>query len=106
MVFKKKLPVSPKGIELVLPATSANLGPAFDAAALAFELYLRVNANAASQFSLRATGRDADICGKLENHLIISTYCEVLQSAGKRILPLALTLENEMPIGKGCGSSA
>src|SRR5438067_537903 len=34
----------PKALELVLPATSANLGPAFDAAALAFGLSLRVKA--------------------------------------------------------------
>lgn len=106
MVFKKKSAVSAKALELILPATSANLGPAFDAAALAFRLYLRVRATSASDFSLRATGRDQEICGQLENHLILTTYCEVLQAAGKSITPLALTIENEMPIGKGCGSSA
>ena len=36
-------------VELVLPATSANLGPAFDAAALAFNLFLRVKARAAQR---------------------------------------------------------
>ena len=34
-------------LELVLPATSANLGPAFDAAALAFGLFLKIRAAAA-----------------------------------------------------------
>lgn len=88
------------------PATSANLGPAFDAAALAFDIYLEVEASLAAEYSIQATGRDQDICGKLENHLILTTYREVLQAAGKGALPLALKITNEIPIGKGCGSSA
>lgn len=106
MVFKKKSSASAKSLELILPATSANIGPAFDTAALAFGLYLRVRAQAASQFSVRATGRDEAICGNPDNHLITTTYSEVLQAAGKPVFPLALDLQNEMPIGKGCGSSA
>jgi homoserine kinase len=93
-------------LKLVLPATSANLGPAFDAAALAFGLFLKVQASPAAQFSIQARGRDAEVCGQLENHLIISTYREVLRAQGREVLPLALQLENDIPIGKGCGSSA
>jgi homoserine kinase len=93
-------------LELKLPATSANLGPAFDAAALAFSLHLKVRAYAASSFSIEASGRDAGICGQLENHLILTTYEDVLREHGKPITPLAVGINNEMPIGKGCGSSA
>ena len=93
-------------LELVLPATSANLGPAFDAAALAFGLFLKVRAQVADEFSITAHGRDAEICGRVENHLILTTYREVLQEAGKPAQPLALRIENQIPIGKGCGSSA
>lgn len=96
----------PGPLELVLPATSANLGPAFDAAALAFRLYLRIRAQAAPEFSVIATGRDTDVCGRIENHLILNTYREVLQSENLDPVPLALRIDNEMPIGKGCGSSA
>jgi homoserine kinase len=91
---------------LSLPATSANLGPAFDAAALAFDLHLRLEARAALADSIQATGRDAHICGQIENHLILTTYREVLRSEGKQPIPLALRLHNDIPIGKGCGSSA
>jgi homoserine kinase len=93
-------------LELALPATSANLGPAFDAAALAFGLFLKISARPAAEFSITATGRDALICGKLENHLIINTYRDVLQAEDKVVQPLALRVKNEVPIGKGCGSSA
>src|SRR6266702_6679887 len=93
-------------LKLALPATSANLGPAFDAAALALGLFLKIRAHVSDQFSITARGRDADLCAQLENHLILTTYSEILQRESKRIQPLALHIENEIPIGKGCGSSA
>jgi homoserine kinase len=89
-----------------LPATSANLGPAFDAAALALNLTLRVGATKAKKFSIVATGRDSAICSRVENHLILTTYQEVLESETKTVSPLALSIANEFPIGKGLGSSA
>jgi homoserine kinase len=103
--MRKQAP-TPKPLQLALPATSANLGPAFDAAALAIRLFLKIRARPAKEFSLEARGRDAEICGRLENHLILATYREILQAEGKSPLPLALRLDNQIPIGKGCGSSA
>ena len=93
-------------LELVLPATSANLGPAFDAAALAFAMFLNVRAQSATEFSNAARGLDPEICGRVENHLILTTYREVLQQSDKPVKPLALDIDNQIPIGKGCGSSA
>lgn len=95
-----------KTLSLKLPATSANLGPAFDAAALAFNLFLKIRASAADDFSIEAQGRDAALCGLLENHLILTTYREVLAAENKRVIPLALQIDNGIPLGKGCGSSA
>ncbi len=102
---RTKPAAAPSG-ELVLPATSANLGPAFDAAALAFSLYLRVRAEPSNEFSVSAQGRDAHLCGGGADNLILKTYSEVLQAGGKPAVPLHLEVNNEIPIGKGCGSSA
>jgi homoserine kinase len=93
-------------LRLSLPATSANLGPAFDAAAVAMDFYIRIDARPAEEFSIAASGRDYEICGNVENHLILNTYREVLQAAGRPLAPLSLKIVNEIPIGKGCGSSA
>ena len=93
-------------LHLSLPATSANLGPAFDAAALAMDFYITLDARPAGEFSIAATGRDQEICGKLEDHLILNTYREVLAAAAHPIPPLSLKIANDIPIGKGCGSSA
>ena len=89
-----------------LPATSANLGAAFDTAAVAFDLHLEIEAEAAQEFSIAATGRNADLCGIIENNLILETYKQVLREAGHSITPLALRMNNGIPLGMGCGSSA
>jgi hypothetical protein len=79
-------------LRLRLPATSANLGPAFDAAALAMDFYIKIDARAAKQFSITATGRDREICGTIQDHLILKTYREVLKNAGQPITPLSLRI--------------
>ena len=94
------------GIRLRLPATSANLGPGFDAAGLAMALYLTIDATPSPTFTITATGRNADLCASTQNNLILTTYTEVLTAAAKPILPLHLQIENQIPLGMGCGSSA
>ncbi len=97
-------------MRLSLPATSANLGPGFDAVGLALSMRLTIEARAAASFQIEATGRDAALCGALEDNLILDTYREVLTRAGAAVgaavLPLHLKLHNEIPLGMGCGSSA
>lgn len=94
------------GLRLRLPATSANLGPGFDATAIALDFYLDVEAEAADEFSIAATGQNADRCGRLEDNLVIETYKKMLSSAGKPVVPLAIKMHNEIPLAMGCGSSA
>jgi homoserine kinase len=105
---KKRKSRAAASLHLALPATSANLGPAFDAAALAMDLYIAVDARSSGTFSIRATGRDTEICGAVNDaeHLILATYRGVLESNGAPVTPLALRIKNDIPIGKGCGSSA
>lgn len=89
-------------LRLRLPATSANLGPGFDAVGLAFSLYLELEAQPADAFSIRALGRDAALVGQLERNLILDTYRALAPDAP----PLALQVSNQIPLGMGCGSSA
>jgi homoserine kinase len=95
-----------KPLHLRLPATSANLGPGFDAVGLAMALYLTIDATTAEGFHIDATGRNADLCANLENNLILTTYMDVLAVLGILAPALHLRLHNEIPLGMGCGSSA
>jgi homoserine kinase len=95
-----------KALHLRLPATSANLGPGFDALGLAMALYLTIDATPAGEFHIDATGRNADLCARLDDNLILTTYLDVLANAGVFASRLHLKLHNEIPLGMGCGSSA
>jgi homoserine kinase len=93
-------------LHLKLPATSANLGPGFDALGLAMSFYLTIEAWVGEEFGIAAMGRDAAVCGNVPRSLILETYRSVLAEAGKAGPALRLKLHNEIPLGMGCGSSA
>ena len=94
------------GLKLRLPATSANLGPGFDAVAVALNFFLELEARPSAEFSIAATGRDADRCGRLEDNLVLETYKAILVSNDLPVVPLAIEMHNEIPLAMGCGSSA
>lgn len=81
------------------PATTANLGPAFDCMALALKPRCTVRARMSDEWAiehhgeLRPTGTEADGVVLAARHAV-----------GDR--PLALSVETEVPLGKGLGSSA
>ena len=93
-------------IQLRLPATSANLGSGFDASAVALGFYLDIKAEPASEFSIIASGRDALRCSQLEDNLILGIYRRLLEENGQAVMPIALRMTNDIPLGMGCGSSA
>jgi homoserine kinase len=98
----------PSGIaRFRLPATSANLGPGFDTLALALDLTLSVDAEPAGKYSIAASGRNREVCSALKGNLLLHTY-ETLwrRHRDDPPQPLALAVDNGIPLGMGCGSSA
>jgi homoserine kinase len=93
-------------LQLRLPATSANLGPGFDAVAVALDFFLEIEAAPAQEFQVTASGRNADRCARVEDNLILETYKQILRSHERAIVPLAIRMVNGIPLGMGCGSSA
>jgi homoserine kinase len=98
--------MSGKCVHLRLPATSANLGPGFDTLALALKLHLEIEAEAAGEFRIEATGRNADVCSAIQDNLLIETYELLLRHHGRAVVPLRVRMRNGIPLGMGCGSSA
>ncbi|MGD0548336.1 MAG: homoserine kinase [Terracidiphilus sp.] len=97
---------NPGSLRLRLPASSANLGSGFDAAAVALDFYLEIDAAPATEFSITATGRNSEHIARLENNLLLDIYKGLLESNGRPVTPLAIRMNNEIPLGMGCGSSA
>ena len=91
---------------LRVPASSANLGPGFDALGLALGIYLECRFEQSARLSIAVKGRDADCISKGEDNLIWQTALAVARDVGGALPLIELEIENDIPIGKGLGSSA
>jgi len=91
---------------LRVPASSANLGPGFDALGLAVGIYLECRFRAAEQLTIRVRGRDAEQISTGEDNLIWQTALAVARDVRETLPPAELEIHNQIPIGKGLGSSA
>ena len=92
-----------------VPATSANLGPGFDALGLALGLHDEIEVRVAgSGLSLEVSGEGADeVAGAGERHLIVRAMRVAFDALGvAQPTGLALRCVNRIPHGRGLGSSA
>jgi len=89
------------------PATSANLGPGFDALGLALGLYDDVDAWVCeSGLSIEISGEGADLAGDGEDHLVVRAMRAAFAVTGAQPPGLGLRCVNQIPHGRGLGSSA
>ena len=86
-----------------VPASSANLGPGFDALGVALSIHLECRFRRSDALRIQVTGRDADLIPADESNLIWRTARD---AAGVSLPPLEIEIRNQIPIGKGLGSSA
>src|SRR5215207_2859532 len=89
-----------------VPASSANLGPGFDALGVALGVYLTCRFRQAAELSIRSSGRDAAQISTGPDNLIWQTALSVARDHGMRMPPIELEIRNSIPLGKGMGSSA
>lgn len=93
-------------LEVSVPATSANLGPGFDALGLALDLRTRATLEVpAERPGVRVIGRDASVLGRTRN-LVEDGILHYLMLVGRTLPPYALTVENRLPVARGLGGSA
>ena len=93
-------------ITVRVPASSANLGPGFDALGLALSIYLECRFRPSERLSSEARGRDADRISTGEDNLIWQTALAVAADTRGQLTPIELIIDNQIPIGRGLGSSA
>ena len=94
-------------VRVRVPATSANLGPGFDALGLALSLYDEVDAWVCeSGLSIEISGEGADLAGAGEDHLVVRAMRTAFAVTGSQPPGLGLRCVNRIPHGRGLGSSA
>jgi homoserine kinase len=104
-------------ISVTVPATTANLGCAFDCAAIAVSLRLRVSAtvedvgappvgSTGGDFDVSYRGPSAESIPLDSTNLIVKSMRHYASRAGKTLPAARLDIQNEIPLGVGLGSSA
>ncbi|GEA83332.1 homoserine kinase [Cellulomonas gelida] len=95
-------------VRVRVPATSANLGPGYDAMGVALALHdeLEVRAVASAGVEVVVEGEGAGTVPDDERHLVVRAIRVALDHVGAPQAGLALTCRNAIPHGRGLGSSA
>ena len=100
----------PGEVTVAVPATSANLGPGFDALGLALELRdevrVRVAADDEPPVAVEVVGEGAATLPRDTSHLVVRSALAAFADLGVDAPRLALHCTNRIPHGRGLGSSA
>jgi len=83
-----------------VPASSANLGPGFDALAVALELYIEVSIEPSDSFEISSEGYGAGLFDD-ENHMAAQIATQVLGHSNYK-----MHVKSGIPLSRGLGSSA
>ena len=95
-------------VRVRVPATSANIGPGFDALGIALSLYDDVVAQVSDDTGIRVDvhGEGADVVPRDHRHLVAKAMLRGFDALGGRPRGLDLVCANRIPHGRGLGSSA
>ncbi|CAN3982774.1 homoserine kinase [Kitasatospora purpeofusca] len=94
-------------VRVRVPATSANLGPGFDAFGLALGLYDDVVVRVAdSGLSVDIAGEGAETLPRDERHLLVRSMRAAFDLLGGQPRGLEVVCANRIPHGRGLGSSS
>jgi len=96
----------PTSAAVRVPASSANLGPGFDVLALALDLHLTVEAHESAKTTIDWAGYGAGEVPLNRRNLLVRGAQEPFDGWTRPLSGLELHVQNEIPIGRGLGSSA
>lgn len=88
------------------PATVANLGPGFDALALAVDLRNEVEADIDAAPAVTVDGEGAGELPEDASNLVFRAMAWLARETGGSLPPFALRCRNRIPLERGLGSSA
>lgn len=87
-----------RGKRISVPATSANIGPGFDALGVALDL--------ANTCEFKLTDDENTFEKNVESNLIYKSYKYTFDFYGEKIVPVEFDLDTNIPMSRGLGSSA
>jgi homoserine kinase len=103
---------SERSFTVRVPASTSNLGAGFDTFSVALQLYLTVTASVVSEASAicrvnsSGEGSTSGLLSSTEDNLIFRAMSFAAQREGWNLPHVQLDVDNELPLGRGLGSSA
>ena len=93
-------------VHVRVPASSANLGPGFDALGLALGLYNEIEAGESDRVTVMIEGEGAGQLAANDGNVVARAVREAYEVAGRPFRGCALACVNRIPLARGLGSSA
>ena len=94
------------GAAVLVPGTSANLGPGFDSFGLALDVFNRFEAELADTWSVRVEGEGTGVLRTDGRNRVAQAMARAFTEAGRPELRAAIDCVNHIALGNGLGSSA
>lgn len=94
------------GAAVLVPATSANLGPGFDSFGLALNLHNHFEAELAPEWSVDVAGEGEGILSTGPDNIVATSMLRAFVEAGRPELQARVSCLNRIPTGSGLGSSS
>lgn len=93
-------------VEVSVPASSANLGPGFDSLGLALAFRDTIRVEVADELAISVEGCGSDEVALDESHLVHRAMAATFAQLGRPVPTLRLSCRNQIPHGRGLGSSS
>lgn len=94
------------GVEIEVPASTANLGPGFDSIGMALNRFLRIRVYPAERTELELIGPHLQGVPQDSRNFLLQVVEEACRSVGKTAPPLHMQVKSDIPLMRGLGSSA
>ncbi|MBR8465002.1 homoserine kinase [Campylobacter sp. faydin G-140] len=93
-------------MNIIVPATSANLGPGFDALGLSIALFNEVSIELSKFSSVSIKGEGNDNPKLKRNNLFINIFNEIFTELTNKNENFRIVFNNQIPFSRGLGSSS
>lgn len=93
-------------MKILVPATSANLGPGFDCLGLSLELFNETTIQKSSLFSISVEGEGRDNVFLKKNNIFVNIFYEIYEKLSGKKDNFRFVFQNNIPLSRGLGSSS
>ncbi|HEB9350684.1 TPA: homoserine kinase [Campylobacter coli] len=93
-------------MKILVPATSANLGPGFDCLGLSLALFNHTIIEKSNFFSISVNGEGSENLSLKKNNIFVSIFNEIYQRLSGRKDHFRFIFDNTIPLSRGLGSSS